>query len=743
MKKLVLAEKPSVGRDIARVLRCTKKQNGFFEGPEYIVTWGLGHLVTLADPETYGDQYKTWRLEDLPMLPQPFKLEVIKETRGQFKTVKTQLTRKDVKEIIIATDAGREGELVARWILAKAQVKKPVKRLWISSVTDQAILQGFRQLKSGSEYERLYASAEARAQADWLVGMNATRALTCKHNAQLSCGRVQTPTLAMIARREEEIRNFRPVPFFGLVATVDGQLKLTWQDSASKSFRCFDKQRVDSLLKTLSGKDALVTGLHKTRHKDVAPALYDLTELQRDANKRFGMSPKDTSNVMQRLYEQHKLLTYPRTDSRYLSSDIVPTLAIRLKACGVGPYAKFAAQIMRAGIKPGPHMVDDRKVSDHHAIIPTEQPVLLHQLSDAERKIYDLVVKRFLAVMLPAHEYEKVKLEARIGGETFVATGRRVLLDGWREVLGAHTSDDEEANSDEERSLPEQVFPEIAKGHPFRVHRLDIKQSETKPPARFNEASLLSAMENPAKFLEMATDANGSQKQLAQTLKQTGGLGTVATRADIIEKLFASFLIEKAGKEIRITAKGLQLLELVPGDLRTPLLTAEWETKLEQIAKGRLDKQSFVAEMRDYATRAVREIAGSQRKYRHDNLTSTPCPECGKPMLDVKDKKGRLFVCQDRECGHRKRIAQTSNARCPDCSKKMELRGDGEKQTFYCVCGHREKLAAFLERKEAAGGGGSKREVAKYMEKQKQEAREQGPVNSALADALAKWKSQT
>ncbi len=732
MKKLVLAEKPSVARDIARVLRCSHKQNGFIEGPQYIVTWGLGHLVTLADPEVYGDQYKAWRLEDLPMLPQPFKLEVIKETKGQFHTVKTQLQRKDVSEVIIATDAGREGELVARWILAHAKVKKPVKRLWISSVTDQAISEGFRNLKSGQAYESLYASAEARAQADWLVGINATRALTCKHNAQLSCGRVQTPTLAIIARREDEIRKFKPVPFFGLTALVDGSLKLTWQDSANKSHRSFDQQKMESLLKALAGKEAVIADLDKSRRKTFSPALYDLTELQRDANKRFGMSPKETSNVMQRLYEQHKILTYPRTDSRYLSSDIVPTLAIRLRACGVGPYNKFAASILKMGIKTGVHIVDDRKVSDHHAIIPTEQPLRLQDLSDAERKVYDLVVKRFLAALMPAYEYEQVILKVRIHNETFIARGRRTLVAGWREVIDA-VSEEEESDDEE---LREQQFPELSKGQRLKVQALNMTKGETKPPPRFNEATLLSAMENPTKFMD------GANSQVAQTLKQTGGLGTVATRADIIEKLFSSFSLEKTGKDIRITRKGLQLLELVPTELRTPLLTAEWESKLEQIAKGKLQQSRFVEEMRTYATRAVQEIARSTQTYKHENVTRTPCPECGKPMLDVKDKKGKLLVCQDRECGSRKRITQTSNARCPNCRKKLELRGEGEGQTFQCGCGYREKLSVFLARKESSSGV-SKREVAQFMQQQQQETNEVGPVNSALADALAKWKSES
>lgn len=341
MKSLVIAEKPSVARDIARVLKCSKKLNGAIEGNRYIITWGLGHLVTLADPEDYNVKYKEWKMEHLPMMPNPFKLEVIGQTGKQFSAVKNQIHRKDVEEIIIATDAGREGELVARLILEKAGSKKPIKRLWISSVTDKAISDGFAHLKNGHDYDSLYDAAMCRAEADWLVGINATRALTCKYNAQLSCGRVQTPTLAMIAKREAQIKEFKPVPFYGMTAKT-GRLTLTWQDQKSKSYRSFDKERMEKLVSQLRGEEAVVTAIKKTPKKTPAPLLYDLTELQRDANKKYGFSAKETLNIMQRLYENHKVLTYPRTDSRYLSSDIIPTLKDRLAACQTGPYRKMA-----------------------------------------------------------------------------------------------------------------------------------------------------------------------------------------------------------------------------------------------------------------------------------------------------------------------------------------------------------------------------------------------------------------
>ena len=371
-KIVVLAEKPSVGRDIAQVLNCHKKGNGFIEGDKYIVTWALGHLVTLADPERYGDKYKTWNIEDLPIIPGQMKTDVIKQSSKQYSAVKTQLLRKDVSEIIIATDAGREGELVARWIIDKAKVNKPMKRLWISSVTDKAIKQGFAKLRPAKEFENLYASAVARSEADWVVGINATRALTCKHNAQLSCGRVQTPTVAMIAQKEEEIRKFKPQEFYGVTALA-GKIKLTWQDKKTKDIKTFNQDYLDGLIKSLGSKEAKVIDVEKALKKTYAPRLYDLTELQRDANKMFNFSAKETLSIMQTLYERHKVLTYPRTDARYISTDVVETLEERVIACRIGSYAKIANKILKAQIKGNNRFVDNAKVSDHHAIIPTEE----------------------------------------------------------------------------------------------------------------------------------------------------------------------------------------------------------------------------------------------------------------------------------------------------------------------------------------------------------------------------------
>ncbi len=725
-KSLVLAEKPSVARDIANVLRCTKKGNGFLEGDKYIVTWALGHLVTLADPESYDVKYKTWKLEDLPMLPDRLKLTVIKQTGKQFNTVKSQMVRGDVSEIIIATDAGREGELVARWIIDKARVNKPVKRLWISSVTDKAIKEGFQKLKPGTAYENLYASAVARSEADWYIGLNATRALTTKHNAQLNCGRVQTPTVAMIAAREDEIKNFKPQNYYGIEAQTVDNLKLTWQDEKGNS-RSFSKEKTEAIVKKIGRENAVVTEIEKKAKKTFSPGLYDLTELQRDANKVFGYSAKETLNIMQKLYEQHKVLTYPRTDSRFISSDIVPTLPERLKACGVGEYRPLANKVLSKPIKASKSFVDDSKVSDHHAIIPTEGYVNFSAFNDKERKIYDLVIKRFLAVLFPAFEYEQLTLRAKIGEEQFVARGKTILNPGWKEVY-ENKYEDEDATDD----LKEQILPRIEKGDTLKVKLIAQTSGQTKPPARFNEATLLSAMENPTKYISTG------DKKLAETLKATGGLGTVATRADIIEKLFNSFLIEKRGKDIHITSKGKQLLDLVPEELRSPLTTAEWEQKLELIAKGKLKKEVFINEMKKHTKEIVAEIKASDKRFKHDNISTKSCPDCGKPMLEVNGKKGKMLVCQDRECGHRKNVSRVTNARCPQCHKKLELRGEGEGQIFACKCGYREKLSAFeARRKKESRGKVDKRTVQKYLKNQN---KEEEPLNNPFADALKNLK---
>lgn len=712
-KSLVLAEKPSVGRELARVLGCKRGGEGYLEGDRYVVTWALGHLITLADPDVYEKKWEKWEMEDLPMLPQTMKLVVIPQTGRQFRVVQGLMKRGDITELVIATDAGREGELVARWIMQKAGWKKPAKRLWISSQTDRAIREGFADLRPASQYDNLFRSAQARSEADWLIGLNVTRALTCRHNAQLSAGRVQTPTLALIAAREREIRSFVPKQFWGVRAKIGG-FSAAWRDKSNNT-RTFDQALAEKIAASCQNAQATVTQVRKMRRMTPPPAAYDLTELQRDANRRFAYSAKETLNIMQSLYEQHKLLTYPRTDSRYISDDVVPTLPERLRAVMVEDYKPLAQQIMRDRPLKTKYLVDNAKVTDHHAIIPTEESPELWRLSGPERNIYDLVVRRFLAVLLPPCEYEEVDLTLQIAGNTFTASGRVIQNAGWRAAY------DRSFSLDEEQEV--QTLPPVTQGQKLNVASVQVTNGKTPPPPRYTEATLLTAMEHPPT----------EDKALKKILEETSGLGTPATRADIIEKLFSAFYIERRGKELVPTSKGLQLVELAPEELRSAALTARWEDRLARIAKGLERDTAFVDEMRAYATKLVADVKASDAKFTHDNQTRKVCPDCGKYLLLVKGKRGEMLVCPDRECGYRKSVTQVTNARCPNCFKKMELRGEGENQMFACVCGYREKLSAFKERREQAGAG--KRDVAKFMQTQQAER----SVNTGMADALAKW----
>ncbi|MEG0548994.1 MAG: DNA topoisomerase III [Coprobacillus sp.] len=723
-KILVLAEKPSVGRDIARVLDCHKKINGAMEGSKYIVTWALGHLVTLADPEKYDKSYQNWNLDVLPIMPEKMSLVVIGKTSKQFNAVKTQMLRNDVHEIVIATDAGREGELVARWIIQKIGIKKPLKRLWISSVTDKAIQDGFRSLKDAKEYEPLFYSAYSRSVADWLVGINATRALTCKYNAQLACGRVQTPTLAMIAAQEEKIRQFKPRSFYGIQLQSDSIL-WTWRSEKNEN-HLFDEDKIDTIIKQIEHESFLITDIQKSAKKSYAPQLYDLTELQRDANKMYGYSAKDTLSIMQNLYEYHKLLTYPRTDSRYLTDDIVPTLKERLEASLGGHHDGVIQKILSQPIKKQPHFVNNSKVSDHHAIIPTEQSAYLGELNDSELKIYELVLKRFLAVLLPPYEYEQTKLTAKAQNQQFYASGKIEKALGWKEVYGHEEDDNQELD---------QLLPLVKVGQKLDISLIKKTSGQTQPPAYFNEASLLSAMENPVRYMDQTSLA------LNKTLVNTGGLGTVATRADIIEKLFNTFLVERRGQEIHVTQKGRQLLNLVPQDLRSPELTAKWETELALISQRKKHSQEFIKEIRDYTEKLIEEIESSDAQFKHDNITTKKCPECGELLLEVNGKKGKMLVCSSRECSYRQTLSIQTNARCPNCHKKLELVGKGDKQMFVCkTCGYRIQMQAFqkerAERKDNAG----KSDVKKYLQKQKKEA--QTTVEDSPFAALLNLKDQ-
>ncbi|MGL5649405.1 MAG: DNA topoisomerase III [Clostridium sp.] len=724
-KIVVLAEKPSVGRDIAKVLKCTNNKGAYIEGSKYIITWAMGHLVGLQDPEGYGDKYKTWSLETLPMLPKNMKTTVLRKTGKQFAQVKKLLNREDVSEIVIATDAGREGELVARWAILKSGCRKPLKRLWISSQTNKAILDGFKNLKPGSQYENLFRAAECRAEADWLVGLNVTRGLTCKYNAQLSAGRVQSPTLSLIVNREEEIKNFKPKEYHTINIKSD-KCDFTWVNKDNNG-RIFDLEFSKKVEAKLKGADINIVNVNSKDKKAYPKSLYDLTELQRDCNRMFGFSAKQTLNVMQRLYENYKVLTYPRTDSRYITTDVVGTLKDRVKAVAFGEYRGVCENLLRGDIRGNKSFVDNSKVSDHHAIIPTEERGNLALLSSDERRVYDLVVKRFLSHLMTAYTYVETTLEGEANGERLIARGKVEKEKGWKRLYDRV----EEDSSGED--IKDQTLPVINKGERLKVKAVDVKKNHTTPPARFNEATLLSAMENPQKYINV-------DKESAKTLNETGGLGTVATRADIIEKLFNSFVIEKKGKDIYPTSKGKQLIELVPEDLKSPLLTAEWERRLDAISKGKESADKFLKEIRNYTVALVEDVKFAKSKFKHDNLTGKKCPECGKYMLQVKGKQGEMYVCQDRNCGHRENIARITNARCPECKKKLELRGSGDGKIFVCPgvnCNFREKESVFKKRFDKKGKV-DKRETNKIMQKMKKEA--EADINNPFAALLKDFK---
>ncbi len=714
-KTVVLAEKPSVGRELARVLGCRRNNQGYIEGDKYIVTWALGHLVTLAEPEHYGEEFAKWRLDTLPMQPKKMALKVIPQTSKQYQTVKKLILSTDTDSIIIATDAGREGELVARWILAKANCKKPLKRLWISSQTDKAIKDGLAKLHDGKDFEPLFHSAEARAEADWLVGLNVTRALTCKFNAQLSAGRVQTPTLALIVRREMEIKNFKSKDYWTVNADLGGFFA-AYRDP-NKQTAIYDQNEAAAIAQNIHNKKFTIEDIATTNKKTPPPKLYDLTELQRDANKLYGFSPKETLAIMQRLYENYKILTYPRTDSRYLTEDILPTLGERLAAAAVGEFAGVARNIIKEKRQIAKDCINNAKVSDHHAIIPTEQNVYLEKLSTAERQVYMLVLQRFLTCFFDDYRYQQIKISLKCGDYDFSASGKVILAMGWKNIYDAEDEVDE----------VEQTLPKLSKGQSFICQNTQLKAAKTSPPSRYTEASLLSAMENPAKFIE--------DKKMKEYIG--AGLGTPATRADIIDKLFSSFYVEKKDKSLIPTAKGMQLIDLVPTELREPLLTATWEQELDKIAKAKTDKKTFIGKIRTYSSSLVEEVKNSSARYSHDNLTRTPCPKCGQMMLKVQGKKGTMLVCQDRECGGRQNVSMNTQMRCPTCSKKMEIFGDNEKRSYVCACGYREKVDSFHQ-KLKANPKASKGDVQQYLKQQQKNE----PTNNAMALALAKAKSK-
>ncbi len=699
MKTLVLAEKPSVAREIARVMGSHNKNKSYIEGPKYVVTWALGHLVGLAEPEDYDSKLGSWALEDLPILPESMKLKVLRESSHQFKAVQQLMRRPDIGELIVATDAAREGELLARWIIDMVKWKKPFQRLWISSQTDKAIKEGFASLKPGSQYERLYQSARCRAEADWMIGLNVTRALTCKFGSPLSAGRVQTPTLGMIMQREKEILSFRSEEFSQLRVNL-GKFEALWRGPNGDS-RIFDAAKAKELQEKLSGKTGKIVSLKKSEKSVPHPLAYDLTELQRDANRLLGFSAKMTSNVLQRLYEQHKLVTYPRTDSRYLTSDMTGTLKERLSAVAIGPYAPLARPLLRGQLPISKRIVDDSKVTDHHAIIPTEQVVMLNALSNEERRLYDLIVRRFISLFYGPARFDQVAVIVQAVGETLSAKGTTIKDAGWRAVYDGQSMEDEE--SDDSADDKDTLLPELREGEALEVKLCRIQTGRTSPPKRYTEAALLTQMEKH-------------------------GLGTPATRADIIEKLVSSDTIDRQGNSLHPTGKGKQLIELAPADLRSPDLTARWEAELERIARGQGKADPFLKGIRDMARELVGGVKNSNASYVPHNVSASHCPDCGTRMLEKKTKRGLLLTCPNDDCGYRRSgDQQLSNRRCPQCHKKMVLKEGKAGKYVQCLpCGLTETLnkdSAHMNKRE------QQRLVSQF-------SKQQEPLGNSLGDLL-------
>jgi len=641
MKAVVLAEKPSVARDLARVLGCNQVTKTSIEGKDYIVTWALGHLVEPASPEAYKEEWKKWDMSVLPMIPDTIKLKVIGKTSFQFNAVRNILKRNDVDSCIIATDAGREGELVARWILKLSGFHKTVKRLWISSQTDASIKAGFASLKDGKLYENLYHAAECRSEADWVIGLNVTRALSCRYDAKLSAGRVQTPTLALIINRENEIKNFVSEPYWIINALFDG-FNAMWK-SKNGINRLKSKEAASDIVSKCQNHDGIVTNIKSEEKDEASPLAYDLTTLQTDADRILGFQAKKTLQVLQGLYERHKIVTYPRTNSKHITDDMVGTLPARLKALSLTPYGNAAKMIISQGVKTTKRFVDNSKVSDHHAIIPTEETVNLSKLTPDEKALWNLIAMRFIAVLSKPYRYRKHTVTIDINGEIFTASGIEIIDEGWRKITG----NKEVANEKDEDDNQRLNLNNININDRLTVKSVSAIQKQTKPPARYTEGTLLYAMENAGKFIE--------DKTLKASIER-GGLGTPATRADIIEKLFANYYIEKNGKELVPTAQGYELISVVPEELKSPELTAEWEIRFEKIACGLEKSEYFIKDIRKNAVELISKIKESNLEYKPYNQSSKSCPMCGKKLLTVKGKKSeKLLVCQSRGCGYQEK----------------------------------------------------------------------------------------
>ena len=676
-KTLVIAEKPSVGRDLTRALPGTfAKHEGYLESDTHVITWAVGHLVQLAEPDEYDAKYKKWRMADLPIVPDEFKLVVRDErSRKQMTVISKLLKRADVDEVINACDAGREGELIFAWTYEKAGAKKPVQRLWLSSMTAAAIKQAFSTLRPASEFDLLEQAARSRSEADWIVGMNATRAATIRlrssFDGAVSLGRVQTPTLAIIARREEEIRAFVPEPYWLVDAvfdTAEDPRRYVGRYHAGSSPRLATAEEAAAIVAAVRDGSGVISKLEKTTRREKAPLLYDLTSLQREANTRFGFSARRTLAAAQRLYEEHKVLTYPRTSSRFLPSDMVPEIKPIASLVGsVAEYAKAAAYVTGMDVLPLGRVVNDAKVTDHHAIIPTNSEHRLDKLSDDDRRVYDMVVRRFLAVFHPDAVFENTRLETTVLEHVFRTRGRVLLEAGWRGVYGELA---EERGGDASDEGDAQTLPRLTQGEAVSVASVESEEKITQPPRRYSDASLLAAMETAGKLVD--------DEELREAMKDSG-IGTPATRAAIIERLIDVGYVERDGRSLVCTEKGLGVIRLL-GDhaLTSPSLTGDWEHRLGRIEQGSESRSQFMADIAGFAGATVTTLDEKLKEVRIPRANLGPCPVCGHDI--VENRKG--FSCWSREdpgCGFVIWKSKAGKTLPPAVARELIARGRTEK----------------------------------------------------------------
>lgn len=660
-----------------------------------VVTWALGHLLTLKMPEDYKKEWREWRFDTLPMIPKNVGIKPLPKTMGQLKAIQRLAQRKDIKEAVVATDAGREGELVARWILEYVRFNKPVKRLWISSQTTKAIKDGFKKLQPSEKYDNLYESAIARSEADWLVGLNVTRALTVKYEDNLSAGRVQTPTLAMVREQEKQIETFKPQQYYIIEATVKGLVgKVQIQPPHSLK----DYEAAEAVVKSMQSVQGKVAKVAEKRKTEAAPLPYDLTEIQREANQRYSYSAKKTLSIVQRLYEIHKIVSYPRTDSKYLTTDMAATMKERVQAV-TSYFPEEGKKILRGGaIVKQKKVFQDAKVTDHHGLIPTEQAPRSEKMDQEEHRIYQLITERFLGLFQGAHVVNQQKVEIAFGNKKVNLLQTQVVTPGWKLA------------KEKESPLKSVDFKE---GETVAAS-FEIKKEVTSPPSPLNEGTLLAKMEKH-------------------------NLGTPATRAEIIERLINAELMERNQNRLMVTPKGKQLLQLVNPSLVTPELTEKWENQLEEIAKGKLKRQTFIRSIEKDTARLVSEIKQSEQKYTDFSITEKKCPECGEKLREKNTRQGKIYVCTNSECSYsRRKDPKVSNKRCPQCHRKMEIHSGKNGDFFRCkYCVITEKVGTKQDRKKKMTKHEEKKLLKKYSQPQEPE---ESPLAAALKAAMEENK---